>query len=104
MKRINNNQSHQTNKTGETMITSNHEYKITTNILCDMLTVKLNHNITRNLPIDVIREIVSYTYRFQQKVKQKRKFQRVLQDIEDGTLCVLQTLTIIEIKNFTKFI
>ena len=97
MKRINNNQSHQTNKTGETMITSNHEYKITTNILCDMLTVKLNHNITRNLPIDVIREIVSYTYRYQQKVQQKRRFQFVLRDIENGTMCVLRTLTVYEI-------
>ena len=36
MKRSNNNQSHQINKTGKTMITSNHEYKITTNILCDI--------------------------------------------------------------------
>ena len=46
MKRSNNNQSNQANKKGKTMITSNHQNKITTNILCDMLTVKLNHNIT----------------------------------------------------------
>ena len=90
MKRINNNQSHQTNKTGKTMITSNHEYKITTNILCDILTVKLNHNITRNLPIELICEIVSYTYKFQHQLI----FQPVLRDIEDGTMCVLQTLTL----------
>ena len=60
----------------------------------DILTVKLNHDIMRNLPIDLIREIVSYTYRFQQKLK----FQRVLQDIKDGTICVLQTLTVYEIQ------
>ena len=54
----------------------------------------MNHNITRNLPIDVIREIVSYTYRFQQKVQQKRKFQSVLRNIEDGTMCVLRSLTV----------
>ena len=68
MKRINNNQSHQTNKTGKTMPWSNHQNKITTNILCGILTVKLNHDITRNLPINLISEIVSYTYRFPQKL------------------------------------
>ena len=57
----------------------------------------MNHNITRNLPIDVIREIVSYTYRFQQKVQQKRRFQSVLRDIEDGTMCVLRTISMYEI-------
>ena len=100
----NNNQSNQANKIGKTMITSNNQIRLTTNILCGILTVKLNHDITRNLPFDLICEIVFYTYKFKQKLQQKRKFQRVLQDIEDGTLCVLQTLTIIEIKNFTKFI
>ena len=60
--------------------------------MCGILTVKLNHDITRNLPIDVIREIVSYAYRFQQKLK----FQYVLRDIEDGTMCVLRTLTVFE--------
>ena len=58
-------------------------------------TVKLNHNITRNLPIDLICEIVSYTYRFQKKLK----FQPMLQNIEDGTMCVLQTLSVYEILN-----
>ena len=59
----------------------------------------MNHNITRNLPIDVIREIVSYTYRFQQKVQQKRKFQSVLRNIEDGTMCVLRSLTVHDFSN-----
>ena len=96
MKRSNNNQSNQANKKGKTMITSNHQNKITTNILCGILTVKLKHDITRNLPIDLISEIVSYTYKFQHQLK----FQPVLRDIEDGTMCVLRTLTIFEIQHF----
>ena len=53
------------------------------------LTVKLNHDITRDLLIELIREIVSYTYKF----KHQLKIQPVLRDIDDGTMCVLQTLT-----------
>ena len=34
--------------------------------MCDILTVKLNHNITRNLPIELICKIVSYMYKLQQ--------------------------------------
>ena len=64
--------------------------------MCGILTVKLNHNITRNLPIDLIHEIVSYTYKFQHQLK----FQPVLQDIEDGTMCVLRTLTVVNIQYF----
>ena len=76
------------------MIRSNHQNKITTNILCGILTVKLNHNITRNLPIELVCEIVSYTYKF----KHQLKFQPVLQDIKDGTMCVLRALTVFEIQ------
>ena len=57
------------------MVTSNYQNKLTTNILCDILTVKLNHNITKNLPIELL-----------------------LWDIEDGTMCVLRTLTVFEIQ------
>ena len=71
------------------MIRSNYQNKITNKIMCGILTVRLNNNITRNLPIDLIREIVSYTYKF----KHQLKFQPVIRDIEDGTMCVLQTLT-----------
>ena len=62
------------------MILSNYQNKITTNILCGILTVKLNHDITRNVPIELICEIVSYTYNF----KHQLKFQPVIQHIEDG--------------------
>ena len=44
MKQINDNQSHQANNKGKTMPWSEHQNKITTNILCGILTVKLNHN------------------------------------------------------------
>ena len=54
---------------------------------------KLNHDITRNLPIDVIYEIVSYTYKFKHELKP------MLRDIEDGTMCVLQTLTLPMLQN-----
>ena len=60
----------------------------TTNIICGIVTVKLNHNITGNLPIELVCDIVSFTYKFQHQLK----FPPVLQDIEDGTMCVLQTL------------
>ena len=46
--------------------------------------VKLNHDITRHLPIELICEIVSCTY----KIQHRLKFQSVLQDIEDCTMCV----------------
>ena len=62
--------------------------------MCGILTVKLNNNITRNLPNELIREIVSYTYKF----KHQLKFQPMIRDIEDGTMCVLQTLTVFEIQ------
>ena len=62
--------------------------------------MKLNYNITRNLPIDLIREIVSYTYKFQHQLK----FQPVHQDIEDGTVRVLRTLTIFDIQHFVNSI
>ena len=77
------------------MITSNHQMRLTANILRGVLTVKLNHHIIRNLTIDLIREIVSYTYKFQHELK----FQSVLQDIEDGTMCLLQTLTLPMLQN-----
>ena len=96
MKQINNNQSIRANKKSKTLPWSNPQNKTTTNIICGILTVKLNHNITRNLPIDLICEIFSYTYRFQQKLI----FQRVLQDIENGNMCVLQTLTVFGIQCF----
>ena len=54
---------------------------MTTNIICGFVTVKLNHNITGNSPIELICEIVSFTYKFQHQVK----FQPMLRDIEDGT-------------------
>ena len=60
-----------------------------TNIMCGIVTIKLNHNITDNLPIELVCEIVSFIYKF----KHQLKFQPVLRDIEDGTMCVLQTLT-----------
>ena len=87
MKRSNNNQSYRANKKGKTIITSTYQNKLTTNILCGILTVKLSHDITRNLPINLIREIASYTYKF----KHQLKFQP---DIEDGTMCMVQTLTL----------
>ena len=37
---------------------------------------------------------MSYTYKF----KHQLKFEPVLQDIEDGTMCVLQTLAVFEIQ------
>ena len=94
MKRINNKQSIQANQKGKAIVKSNYQNEITTIILCGILTVKLNHNITRNLPIELIIEIVSYTNKF----KHQLKFQPVIQDIKDGTMCVLQTLTIFEIQ------
>ena len=51
--------------------------------------MKLNHDITGNLPIDVVRIILFYTHKF----KHQDKFQPVLRDIEDGSMIVLQTLT-----------
>ena len=92
MKRSNNNQSIQANKEGKTKNRSNYQNKITTDILCDILTVKLNHDITRNLLFELIREIMSYTYKFQHQLK----FQPMLRDIEDGTMCVLRALTVID--------
>ena len=68
MKQSNNNQSVWANKKGKTMITSNHQNEITTNILCGILTVKLNHDITRNLMNDLICEVVSYTYKFKHQL------------------------------------
>ena len=62
--------------------------------MCGILTVKLNHDIARNLPIELICEIVSYTCKF----KHQLKFQLVLRDIEDGTMCVLRTLTVFDIQ------
>ena len=62
---------------------------ITTKIICGIITVKLNHNIVANFPIELVREIVSFTYKFQHQLK----FQLMLRDMEDGTMCVLQTLT-----------
>ena len=59
---------------------------ITTNINCGIVTVKLNHNITGNLPIEMVYKIVSLMYEFQHQLK----FQPVLRKIEDGTMCVLQ--------------
>ena len=56
--------------------------------------MKLNHDVTRNLLIELVYEIVSYTYKFQHQFK----FQSVLQDIEDGTMCVLRSLTVFEIQ------
>ena len=52
----------------------------------------MNHDVTANLPIELVREIVSCTYKFQHLLK----FHLMLQDIEDGTMCVLQTLTFID--------
>ena len=54
----------------------------------------MNHNITRNLPIELVCDIVSFTNKFQHQLK----FQPVLQNIEDGTMCALQTLTVFEIQ------
>ena len=62
--------------------------------MCGIVTVKLKQNITRNLPIELVCEIVSFTYKF----KHQLKFQPVLQDIEDGTMCVLRTLTVFDIQ------
>ena len=64
-----------------------------TNIVCGIVTVKLNHNNADNLPIELVREIV-FMYKFQHELK----FQPMLQDIEDGTMCVLQTQTVFEIQ------
>ena len=50
--------------------------------------VKLNHDITRNLPMDVVNIILFFTYKF----KHQEKFQPVLRDIENGRLIVLKTL------------
>ena len=50
--------------------------------------MKLNHDITGNLPIDVVRIILFYTHKF----KHQAKFQPVLRDIEDGSMIVLQTI------------
>ena len=50
--------------------------------------MKLNDNITGNLPIEFVPEIVSFTYKFEHQLK----FEPVFQDIEDGTICVLWTL------------
>ena len=63
--------------------------------MCGILTVKSNHNITRNLPIRLACEVVSFTHKF----KHQLKFQPVLRDIEDGTMCLLQTLSVYEILN-----
>ena len=37
--------------------------------ICYIITVKLNHNITANLMIDLVREILLFTDRFQQTFK-----------------------------------
>ena len=50
----------------------------------------MNHNIAANLPIELVCEIASFMYKFQHQLK----FQPVLRDIEDSTMCVLQTLTL----------
>ena len=63
---------------------------ISTNIICGIVTVKLNNNITGNLPIELVCEIVSFMYKFQHQLK----FQPVLQYIKDRIMCVLQTLTL----------
>ena len=52
--------------------------------MCCILPVKLNHGMTRNLPIEMIRDIVSYTYKF----KHQHKFQPVLRDVKDGAIYV----------------
>ena len=100
MKQSNNNQSIPANKKGKSMIRSNYQNKITTNVMCGILRVKLKNDITRNLPIDVICEIVSYTYKFRLQLK----FQPMLQMIEDGTICVLQTLTVFDIQYYVNAI
>ena len=61
---------------------------IISNINDSIATVKLNHDITRNLPMDVVNIILLFTYKF----KHQEKFQPVLRDIEDGSMIVLQTL------------
>ena len=63
---------------------------MTTNIICGSVTVKLNHNIAGNLPIELVCAIASFTYKFQHQLK----FQPVLQNIEEGTMCVLKNLTL----------
>ena len=58
------------------------------NINDDISTVKLNHDITGNLPMNVVNIILFFTYKF----KHQQKFQPVLRDIEDGSMIVLKTL------------
>ena len=82
MKQINNNQSIGNNKKGKAMVRSN--YYTQTNIICGIVTVKLNHNITANLPIELVCEILSFMFELEHQLK----FQPMLQNIEDGTMCV----------------
>ena len=60
------------------------------NIIHFIVTVKLIHNITANLPIALVREILLFAYIFQQILR----FFHVLQDIEDETICKLQSLNL----------
>ena len=57
------------------------------NTICYITGAIFNYNITGNVSIYLVHEILLFTDRFQQTVK----FQRVLQDIEDGTICILQS-------------
>ena len=72
MKQINDNQTIRNNKNGK--FDQIIKIIITPNIICGIVTVKLNHNITANLPIELVCEIVSFTYKFQHQLK----FQPVL--------------------------
>ena len=57
------------------------------NTICYIIVVNFNHNISGNLSIDLVSEILSFTDWFQQSIK----FRHDLQAIEDGTICILQS-------------
>ena len=56
--------------------------------------IEIESRYYKKLSIELIHEIVSHTYKFQHQLK----FQSVLRGIEDGTMCVLQTITVFEIQ------
>ena len=94
MKRINNNQLIVHSKKVRQWLGQNITIITKTNMMRGILTVNLNHNMLDNLPIELVCEIGSFTYKFQHQLK----FQPMVQKIEDGTMCVLQTLTIFKIQ------